>query len=107
MEDKAFKEAPRSRTVFGMNLEPGIHKRSDQPSPDGPLMIGRVPGAQVAIVLRLEIGMIGRKRTQAYGGQQLLFDGIENSRPARLVKDGIVHGNGEKLIGPASRIVPF
>src|SRR5215217_6310643 len=47
--------------AVGMNLEPGVDERADQPSPDSALVIGRVAGAQIAEIARLVFGVAGRQ----------------------------------------------
>src|SRR4051812_39794174 len=50
---EAAEETACFRASFGMDLEPGVDERADQPSPDGALVIGRVAGAQIAEIARL------------------------------------------------------
>src|SRR5260370_28953724 len=45
---------------------------AEQPGPDRPLMIGAVAVPRVASIMRLVVGVAGRKRTQPVGSQQPL-----------------------------------
>ena len=47
--------------IVRVNPQPRIDKWSDEPGPDGPLMIGRIARPQVAVVLRLVVGVIRRQ----------------------------------------------
>src|SRR5919198_3409747 len=47
--------------VVGMDLQPGVDERTDEPSPDRALVIGRVARAQIAEVARLVVGIAGRE----------------------------------------------
>src|ERR1700733_138413 len=53
---EAVEKMARRRYVIRMDPQPGIDERTDQPSPDRPLMIGSIAGPQIAEVARLEIG---------------------------------------------------
>ena len=53
-----------------MHLEPGVDERADQPGPHRALVIGRVARAQVAVVVRLVVGIARRERAQADRRQQ-------------------------------------
>ena len=58
--------------VVGVDLQPGVDERADQPGPDGALVIGGVAGAQVAVVVGLVVRVARRERAQADGRQQAL-----------------------------------
>src|SRR6516165_4408773 len=51
--------------LFGMDLQPGVDERADQPGPDRALMVGRIARAQVAIILGLVVRAPRCERTQA------------------------------------------
>jgi hypothetical protein len=42
---KAFEQAARSLAIRRINFEPGVYKRSNEPGPDGALMISGVAGS--------------------------------------------------------------
>ena len=58
MRLEAVQEFAGAFQIAGMNFEPGIDERPDQPGPHRPLMIGGVAGAEVAVVLRLVVLVI-------------------------------------------------
>src|SRR5581483_3435692 len=91
--------------IVGMNLEPSIDERSNQPRPDSALMIRRITGAKVAIVARLEVSFARCKRTKTYRSQQSLFDDIQHRRPAKLIENWIIQRNRKYLVRPARRIL--
>ena len=45
MRLKAVEETPRRRMIIGVNPEPSIDERADQPSPYRALMVGSISGA--------------------------------------------------------------
>src|ERR1043165_8126465 len=47
---EALQEASRAFAVFGMNANPGIDERPDQPAPHRSLMVGRIARPQSAPV---------------------------------------------------------
>ena len=49
---KRFEQRARRTAVGRMHAEPGIDERTNQPRPDRPLVVGGVPGSQVAVILR-------------------------------------------------------
>src|SRR4029453_186650 len=50
--DKAIEKMPGAGTIVGMNFQPGVDERTDEPGPHGALMICRITRAQVAKVAR-------------------------------------------------------
>src|SRR5271163_396717 len=61
---ETVEEMPRSRAIMGVDLQPGIDKRADKPSPYGALVVGSVPSAQVAEIARFVVGLARRKGAQ-------------------------------------------
>jgi hypothetical protein len=59
--DETPQELSCSRPIIGMHLEPGIDEWSNQPSPNGALMVSRIARSQVTKVARFLVGMAGRK----------------------------------------------
>src|SRR3954451_25489256 len=84
-----FEVATGAPQVAGVELEPGVDERPDQPGPDGPLVIGGVAGAEVAVVFRLVVGMAGGERTEADGGEKPLARDRDDRLPARPVEDRV------------------
>ena len=68
--DAALEEAARAGAVVGMELEPRVDARTDQPGPHGALVIRGVARAQIAEVLRLVVRLARRERSQSHGRQQ-------------------------------------
>src|SRR5262249_43395120 len=66
LADESLQKAPGSRPLLRLDLDPGVEERTDEPRPHRSLMIGGIAGTQVAIVLRLVIGMAGRQRAQSH-----------------------------------------
>src|SRR5262245_10151648 len=62
MGSKSFQEDARSGEVVAMNFQPCVNKRSNQPSPDGSLMVSRISGAQIAKISRFVIRMTRSQR---------------------------------------------
>src|SRR5213593_4293170 len=60
--EKSCQQRARAAPVLGMDLQPSVAERADQPAPHGSLMIGRVPRAQVAVILGLVFRMTRRQR---------------------------------------------
>src|SRR5271167_3575450 len=60
MRLETVEEMPRCRAIVGVNLEPSIDERADQPGPHRPLVVCRIAGAQVAEIARLVIGLARR-----------------------------------------------
>ena len=100
-----MQETPCARPVFGMNANPGIDKRADEPAPHGPLMVSGIAGTQIAPVFCLVIGMPRRQGPQTYGGQQPIGDHLQYRRPTVFCEHGIGERKREELVGPASRVV--
>jgi hypothetical protein len=53
MDGVGLHEIVRGAAGGGVDLEPRVDIRTDEPRPDGALMVGGVAGAEVAVVLRL------------------------------------------------------
>ena len=64
---KALQELARAGEILAVQLEPRIHIGSDQPRPNGALVIRRIARPQVAIILRLVIRVAGSEGAQPYG----------------------------------------
>ena len=60
MRFEAVEEVPRHRAIIGMNLEPSIDERADQPSPYRTLLIGGIPGTHIPEIARLVLGLARR-----------------------------------------------
>ena len=67
-------------------------------------MIGRVAGAQVAVIARFVIFFAWRERAQAERGQKIRFHHFQNAWPLFLIEDRMVQRNCEDLIG-AQRVI--
>src|SRR3712207_7178918 len=52
-------------TLFRSDFEVGVDEGADEPAPDRALMVGGVARTKVAVVGRLELGVVGRERAQA------------------------------------------
>src|SRR4029077_13403042 len=64
MRLEAVEEKPRHRAIMGVDLEPSIDERADQPSPYRALVIGGIAGTHIAEIARLVLGLARRQRTQ-------------------------------------------
>src|SRR6266481_127541 len=53
MRLKAVEEMPRRFAIIGVDLEPGIDERTNQPGPHRSLVIGGIAGTHVAEIARL------------------------------------------------------
>jgi hypothetical protein len=102
---KAMQEASGSSVVVWIDLEPGVNKGTHEPSPDSALVIGRITGAQVAVVACFVFGMTRRQRPQAHRCEQTLLYDLEHRLPACWYEDGMAQGDGQDLIGPAGGVV--
>src|SRR5262245_2423876 len=73
----------RSRLVVSarMHTQPRVDERTDEPGPDRSLVIRGVSRAQIAEVLRLEVGMMLVEGAKAVGRQQPVGDNVEDGRP--------------------------
>ena len=92
---KASRKPRAPCAVVGVYLEPGVDKWADQPGPHRSLVIGRVAGAQVSEIARLEIGLAGRQRAQADRRQQPLADDIQHRLPAAVVEHLMLQREGQ------------
>ncbi len=102
---QSLEETARAGPVMRIHLEPGVNKWADQPSPHGPLMIGRVASAEVAIVGRFIVRMSRGQRAQSDRGEQALLDDFQDWLPARLLKNRVAQCDGQELIRTAGRII--
>src|SRR5688572_5014595 len=59
--DETLQQFASAGEIVGMQLEPGVDVRPDQPAPNRSLMIGGVAGPQIAAVDFFIVGMAGRK----------------------------------------------
>ena len=82
MRGKAFQESARCFVVVGIDAQPCIDKGSDEPGPDGALVVGRIAGPQVAVVLRFEIRVAGDEASQSDRCQQMVLHHIEYAFPS-------------------------
>ena len=78
---EGFEKVPGAPAVIGMDLEPGVDERADQPGPDRALVVGRVPGPQVSEIARLVVRLAGRQRPQADRGQKPLGGQLQHRLP--------------------------
>jgi hypothetical protein len=67
MRLKAVEEMPRRCAIIGVDLEPGIDERANEPSPHCALVIGCIAGTQVAEIVRPVIGSPGAKERNPTG----------------------------------------
>src|SRR5262249_21000313 len=70
MGDEAFDHPLGGSLVIRIYLQPRIDEWTDQPCPHGPLVVGCVASAKIAVIPRLEIGIIRGERSQAERRQQ-------------------------------------
>src|SRR5437764_223087 len=56
MRLEAVEEMPRHHAIIGVDLEPRIDERADQPSPYRALVIGGIAGTHIAEIARLVLG---------------------------------------------------
>src|SRR5579885_3320170 len=61
--DAAVEIAARAGEIIGMELEPGVDPRTDQPRPDRALMVRRVARPEIAEVARLIVRLARRERS--------------------------------------------
>ena len=70
--DAAVEKAPRAGAIVGMQLEPRVDPRTDQPPPDRSLVIRGVARAQIAEIALLVVGLARRERPKPDRRQQSL-----------------------------------
>src|SRR5271154_5513472 len=85
---ETVEEMSRSREIIGVDLQPGIDKRADQPSPYGALVVGSIPGAQVAEIARFVVGLARRKGAQPDRCHQLFMHRGNDRLPMFRVENG-------------------
>src|SRR5687768_14651889 len=61
MRLEPIEQPSRAGAIRGIHPEPGIDEGTDQPGPDGALVVGRVARAQIAVVLFLVVRMARRQ----------------------------------------------
>src|SRR5262245_32038226 len=87
MSEKGGEEPPsrfplRSR-IAAADAEPGLDEGTDEPRPDGPLMVRAVALADSSLVARAVPGLPGRERAQAQRGQEARLHAVDD-RPRAL-----------------------
>src|SRR4051812_45556142 len=102
---KSLQELAGLPVLAGMDLEPGIDERPDQPRPDRSLVVGAIARPQVAGIKRFVIRMFRRERTKTDRRDQLLFRDIDHRFPARRFEHRMVERDREQLVRPAGWIV--
>src|ERR1700716_2577286 len=100
-----FKESMRAGFVVGVSFQPGIDKWSDEPSPDGSLMVAAVARTKIAGINRFVFGSVGRKRAQANRRDQFLLHKIDYGIPAFRIENGMIERDGKNLIWPERFVV--
>ena len=105
MRLETVKEMPRRRSVFGVNPEPGIDERADQPGPHRSLVIGGVAGAQVAEIPRFVIGLARGERAQSNRRYQLGMHRGNDRIPILPIEDRVLERNRENLVRSESGVV--
>src|SRR5712692_3308377 len=76
-------EEARSSFALGviglaMNADPGLDERTDEPGPDGSLVVNSVSFAYSSFVASRVSGLFGGKGTQAHRGQEPRFDSLNH-----------------------------
>src|SRR6185436_6568768 len=105
MRDKALERLSHAGYVVWINLQPGVHIRSGQPAPDGALVVRRVARAQISVVARFEVRIVGRKRPESDRRQQFALNRADDFFPPGALEYRVVQRNRQQLIGPAFRVV--
>ena len=91
----------RSRVASHAN--PRVNEWTDQPWPDGSLMIDSVSRRRITFIARGITGLAGRERPQSDRCQEMPLDCIDNSPSAFAVYERHREStDGENLIGPES-----
>src|SRR5262245_53011978 len=92
MQEERFEKA---RPRFALRLRrgaahayPGLHKRADEPGPDGALVVGSVALPDAALVARCVAGLIRREGPEAERRQQPCLHGVDHTPGARTVEHG-------------------
>ena len=89
MAAKAGKKIAGHLRFVRMHFQPGIDKRSDQPGPDGALMIGGVAGSRSPSYFGLIVWLARSQRAQSHGREQPLDHVADHRGPAGLIEHGM------------------
>ena len=95
--------APR---LILVDFQTGVQIVTNQPGPDGTLMVRRIPGPQITGIGRLIVSMPGRQRPKPKGSQEFFGDNIDDLTPSLRPKDGKAQGHRKNLIRPKTRSSP-
>ena len=74
-------ESRGSARVARERTPPCVDERSEQPRPNRTLMVGGIAAAQVAVVLRLVVGMLRAQGAQTERRQKLVANRFEYRLP--------------------------
>ena len=107
MRFKAIEKSPCCRAIIGIDPEPGIDERADQPSPHSALVIGCIASAQIAEVARLVLGLAWRQRAKPDRSDQLSVHRGNNPLPIFPVEDPVIERNREDLVRSEGVVVPI
>src|SRR5271163_3883602 len=105
MRLETIEKVLRLREIIGVDLQPGIDERADQPSPYCALVVGGIPGAQVAEIPRFVIGLARRQGAQPDRRHQLFMHRGNNRLPMFWVENGVLERDREDLVRSESGIV--
>src|SRR5262245_16582933 len=105
VRDEAVEESASAGAVFRVHLEPGIDEGTDEPRPDGALMVRGVPCPEIAVIGRLEIGMVQRERAKPERRHELVPRDVDHRLPSRAVEHWVRQRNGEELVRATCGIV--
>src|SRR4029453_3230272 len=96
--DESLNRLPGALLVIRKDLQPGIDKGPNEPSPDGALVVRRISSAQVAVIARFEIGIVACERSQPDGSQQSVAHGSHDLFPPLALENRLWKGDQEPLV---------
>src|SRR6185295_7868846 len=82
MRCKSIHEFACTLEIVGIDPQPRVDERPDEPAPDGTLVICRITRAKISVVLRLVIRMAWRKAAQADRRHKIFLRDIEDGFPS-------------------------
>ena len=90
--------------LVAVDAEIGPAEASDEPGPDGALVIGGVAAELVAVVPGAVAGVPGAQRAEAFGGEELFLDDGYDAGLLLLRQGAKGQGDGEDLVGADGRV---
>src|SRR5271154_3076373 len=91
--------------IIGMQFEPSIDERTDEPGPNRALVVSGVAVAEIAVVFGLEVAFARTEGPKTKRCEQFGLHAFHDWRPLLFVEYREIERDGKDLIGAKLRIV--